>query len=93
MDQNQVLDKILIGLQKVEGQIDSVAVEVLNIKEELGNKPNREEVDEKFGTVLNNVDRFVKLHETLDQELAALRNKYSRLEERLNLVERKLQIA
>ncbi len=36
---------------------------------------------------------IVKLHETLDQELTALRSKYSRLEERLIVVERKLQIA
>lgn len=79
MDQNQILDKIL--------------VKVVGIEEKLKDFPTREEVDEKFNTILNTVDRFVKLHETLDQELSALRNKYSRLEERLEAVERKLQLA
>jgi len=50
-------------------------------------------MNEKFDLVLNNIDRFVKLHETLDQELSALRSKYSRLEERLVVVEQKLQLA
>ena len=79
MHQEQVLDKILI--------------EVLDIKEKLGDKPDKNYVDEKFDNVLGSVDRFVKLHETLDQELTSLRHKYSRLEERLENVERKLQMA
>lgn len=78
MDQGQILDKIL--------------VEVLDIKEQLKNKPDTDDVNEKFNTVLNSVDRFVKLHETLDQELSALRNKYSRLEERLMIVEQKIGV-
>jgi len=40
--------------------------------------------------VIEHVDRFAKLHETLDQELVMLRSKYNRLEERLDLVEAKL---
>ncbi len=48
MNQEQILDKIL--------------VEVLDIKEQLKNRPNIDFVDEKFNTVLNTVDRFVKLH-------------------------------
>lgn len=47
MDQGQILDKIL--------------VEVLDIKEQLKNKPDTDDVNEKFNTVLNSVDRFVKL--------------------------------
>lgn len=79
MDQEQILDKIL--------------VEVLDIKEQLGNKPSREEMDQKFDIALNNIDRFVKLHETLDHELSSLRSKYGRLEDRLIAIERKLQVA
>ncbi|MFH0857426.1 MAG: hypothetical protein V1848_01630 [Candidatus Magasanikbacteria bacterium] len=78
MEQEQILDKIL--------------VEVLDIKGQLKDKPSMEYVDEKFDVVLNSVDRFVKLHETLDIELAALRNKYNRLEERLVIIEEKLQV-
>lgn len=79
MNQDQILDQIL--------------VEVLDIKDQLKDVPTRAEMDEKFNMVLGGVDRFVKLHETLDQELSALRNKYTRLEERLQVVERKLQVA
>jgi len=43
--------------------------------------------------ILTSVDAFVKLHQTLDQELVAMRAKYERLEERLEILERKLQIA
>ena len=39
------------------------------------------------------VDGFIKLHETLDIELLALRSKYERLEERLTYVENKVGIA
>lgn len=42
--------------------------------------------------IMESVDRFAKLHEPLDQELVMLRSKYSRLEERLEVVEKKLEI-
>ncbi len=42
--------------------------------------------------ILTSVDRFVKLHEKLDQELTALRGKYDRLEEMLNKVIKHLQL-
>ena len=51
------------------------------VKDELQNTENR---------ILTSIDRFVKLHETLDQELVALRSKYERLEGRLEIVEQKL---
>ena len=43
--------------------------------------------------ILESVDRFAKLHETLDQELVMLRSKYDRLEERLEVVEAKVGIS
>lgn len=43
--------------------------------------------------IMTTVDRFVKLHETLDQELVAMRSKYERLEDRMEIVERKLGLA
>ncbi len=50
-------------------------------------------IDDKFNEVMNHVDGFAKLHETLDQELVSLRGKYDRLEERLVRVEQKLGFA
>ena len=43
--------------------------------------------------VMSSVDRFTKLHETLDLELVAMRGKYERLEERIEIVEQKLGLA
>jgi len=43
--------------------------------------------------VMSSVDRFAKLHETLDLELVALRGRYERLEERVETVEQKLGLA
>lgn len=42
--------------------------------------------------VMTTIDRFAKLHETLDHELVAMRAKYERLEERLMAVERKIGV-
>ena len=53
----------------------------------------RQEIQEAKTEIMTNVDRFVTLHQTLDQELVAMRSKYERLEERLELVEHKLGLA
>lgn len=73
--------------------LDKILVEIVNIKEQLKDVSTKDDLVVMKNDILGDVDRFVKLHETLDTELASLRNKYSRLEERLELVERKLQIA
>lgn len=52
----------------------------------------KEETDRVKTEILEHVDRFAKLHETLDQELIIVRSHCFRLEERLQLVERKLEI-
>ncbi|KKQ27419.1 MAG: hypothetical protein US42_C0009G0009 [Candidatus Magasanikbacteria bacterium GW2011_GWC2_37_14] len=72
--------------------LDKILTKVINIEEKLDTFVTKDEMNEKFNLVLNNIDRFVKLHETLDQELSSLRSKYGRLEERLIIVERKLQL-
>ena len=79
MNQDQLLDKIL--------------TKVINIEERLDTFATKNDLMQMKSEILGNVDRFVKLHETLDTELAALRSKYTRLEERLDVVERKLQVA
>ncbi len=43
-------------------------------------------------TLYGHIDGFVKLHETLDVELVALRGKYERLEERIEMIERKMAL-
>ena len=80
-------------LKKVEGQIDFIVAEVVGMKERMETFATKDQMNEKFDLVLGNIDRFVKLHETLDVELASLRHKYNRLEERIVVVERQLQIA
>jgi len=73
--------------------LNQILTKVISIEDRLDTFVTKDEMNEKFDLVLNNIDRFVKLHETLDQELSALRSKYGRLEERLLVVEQKLQIA
>jgi len=75
------------------GESDKILVKVIGIEEQLKNVTTKDDLTETKSEILDEVDGFVKLHETLDQELSALRNKYSRLEERLVIVEQKLQIA
>ncbi len=73
--------------------LDKVLIEVINIKEQLKNIPTKDEMNLRFDDAATNVDRFTKLHKTLDQELVMLRSKYGRLEDRVVVIERKLQLA
>lgn len=73
--------------------LDKVLIKLINIEEKLENFVTKDDLLQSENRVLGDVDRFIKLHETLDQELASLRNKYSRLEDRLVVLERKLQVA
>lgn len=75
------------------GESDKILIEVLDIKEQLKNTSTKDDLMEAKSEILGDVDGFIKLHETLDLALSALRSKYSRLEERLIVVERKLQLA
>ncbi len=72
--------------------LDKVLVKLVNIEEKLDNFVTKDDLMQSENRILGDVSRFIKLHETLDQELASLRNKYSRLEDRLVVLERKLQV-
>ena len=72
--------------------LDKVLIEVINIKEQLKNIPTKDEMNLRFEAATN-VDRFTKLHETLNQELAMLRSKYNRLEDRVVVLEQRLAVA
>ncbi len=73
--------------------LDKVLIEVINIKEQLKNIPTKDEMNLRFDEAATNVDRFTKLHETLNQELAMLRSKYNRLEDRVVVLEQRLAVA
>jgi len=89
MEENK-LDQI-IG--KIDRQIDTIALTVSDTQERLSvieeNMVTKKELENKINSVLTSNDRFVKLHETLDQELVMLRKKYNRLETRVGVLEQK----
>ena len=61
-------------------------------KEDLHDFFTKDDTVELRSDILTSVDRFAKLHETLDIELVSLQSKYGRLEERLKRVEEKVGI-
>jgi len=65
-------------------------------KEDIKDFVTKDELQNQFqefkSDIISSIDRFAKLHETLDQELVSLRNKYDRLEGRLEIVEDKLGV-
>jgi len=89
----KILEKILNKLNKLESTVDTIAIEVVDMKEQLKNTTTKEDLTQVKSNILGELDSFVKLHETLDQESAALKNSHSRLEERVTVVEKKLQTA
>lgn len=70
--------------------MDKILNAVLDIRQEMTTFVKSERFESRMDDMLTTMDRFAKLHETLDQELVALRGKYDRLEERLMAVELKL---
>lgn len=59
------------------------------MKENLVTKDQLHVVEDR---VITHIDGFIKLHETLDLELAALRGKYERLEGRVIILENRMGI-
>lgn len=76
-----------------EELLNKILVKIVDIDERLKSTLTEEQFALRIDDVMTSIDRFAKLHETLDQELVALRSKYERLEERLVLVEEKLGIS
>lgn len=74
---DELLNKILTKVISIE----------IDIKEKMATKDDLRDLESKM---LNHIDGFIKLHETLDIEMVSLRNKYDRLEERVGRVETKL---
>lgn len=84
------VDNLVVRMEKTEKQIDNIAVAVVDMREQLKNVPTRDEMNLRFNEAAINVDRFTKLHETLDQELVMMRSKYNRLEERVQTLEQRM---
>ncbi len=76
--------------QETRETFDKLFNLIFDIKE---NMVTKAEFDEFKDQIYTHIDGFVKLHETLDVELVALRGKYERLEERIEVIERKLALA
>ena len=62
---------------------------VVDIEEKMVTKT---EFETSKTEILNHIDGFIKLHETLDTELISLRSKYDRLEGWIKLVAEKTGI-
>lgn len=72
---------------------EKVAAEVVDVKLYMKEKMvTKDELKESENRVTTHLDGFVKLHENLDTELAALRGKYERLEERIAILERQVTV-
>lgn len=67
--------------------LNNILAKVVNIEEQLHDFATKEDLQIAKNEILGDVDRFIKLHETLDHELVSLRHKYERLEERIQKLE------
>jgi len=73
--------------------LNKILTKVVNIEETMKEHMVTKEEFQEFGSkIYSHVDAFAKLHETLDQELVALRGKYDRLEERMVKLEQKVGV-
>jgi hypothetical protein len=76
-----------------EDKLDKILGVVVHMKDKMDNEMvTKQEIVNLEDKILIHIDGFIKLHETLDTEVAALRSKYDRLEGRIKTVETKLGI-
>ena len=81
----------MANLEEKVDKIDQTLTKLFGLVQTLGDSMvTKTEFEEFKSGIYSHIDGFVKLHETLDQELISLRNKYDRLEERLTKVEQKI---
>ncbi len=78
LSQEEMIVKIFNGVQTLNDHVKGLVT-----KEELRTTRNE---------LMNHIDGFVKLHETLDVELAALRIKCTRLEDRMFIIEQRVGV-
>ena len=76
-----------------EEKLNKILATVVYLRDKIDNElPTKQEIGVLEDKLLTHIDSFVKLHQTLDQELVSLRHKYDRLEDRVKIVEEKLEV-
>ena len=76
-----------------EEKLNKILATVVYLRDKIDNElPTKQEIGVLEDKLLTHIDSFVKLHQTLDQELVSLRHKYDRLEDRVKIVEEKLGV-
>lgn len=75
--QNELLHRILTKVVGIASVIEEQMV-------------TRQEFEAKISLLYNHIDGFVKLHQTLDTEVASLRHGYDRLDGRVTRVEKRI---
>jgi len=76
-----------------EEKLDKILATVVHLQDKIDNEmATKQEIGVLEDKLLTHIDSFVKLHQTLDQELVSLRHKYDRLEDRVKIVEEKLGV-
>lgn len=88
MQQNMVTKVDLRN--ELSQEIGSLRIE---IKEELKRFATKDDLMQMKSEIMTSVDHLAKRHETFDHELLAMRAKYERLDERLEIVEAKVGVA
>lgn len=77
--------------EKKMDKLDRILSKVLDISDDIEQNMFTKSEHEKFKSdIFSHIDGFIKLHETLDQELVSLRHKYDRLDERLTKLEQRV---
>ena len=83
-------DNVIKALSNQDRILTALFNKVVDIEE---NMVTKEEFNQKTDDLMTHIDGFVKLHQTLDIELVAMRDKYNRLETRLVRLEQKFGMA
>lgn len=77
-----------------EELLNKILIEVIDLKHHVhGHMFTKDEWETGRDEIVAHIDGFIKLHETLDLELVALRSKVDRLEGRIGRVESHLGLA
>ncbi|MBT3538998.1 hypothetical protein HOF40_05070 [Candidatus Parcubacteria bacterium] len=91
------MDKRFDGVDERIGNIDErldvVAIKVINIEEKLETFATKKEMNRGFDLILNKIDGFLKFYGIVDNETTALKSGYTRLDDRITVVEQKLGLS
>lgn len=94
---DDVRSRMMQELRNIDARFDAIDAQFEHVNAQFdGINVRFEHVDEKFvkteDAIISHVDGFVGLHKGLDTELASLRFKYERMEEKMNTILKHLDI-